>query len=71
MVLETKQVNDERTSCHTCLASTRVATGEAGVQQFFAIGACRHKNLQGTFGCYDVDTDTVWDYYPIEKIVIL
>jgi hypothetical protein len=43
LVLETKDNNDSRTSCHVCLRRIFKASGYEGIRTFFEIGGCDHE----------------------------
>ena len=48
LILETKQVNDERTHCHFTLMNVVKKTGHVGLHRAYALGFCNHIPPCGT-----------------------
>jgi hypothetical protein len=42
LILESKDINDQRTRCHWCMSNAKERNGETGVSMFLASGACPH-----------------------------
>ena len=50
LILETKQVNDERTHCHFALLNVMAKSGREGLQKALDLGVCPHEPKCGTLG---------------------
>lgn len=50
LILETKEVNDQRTHCHFVLLNVLRQSGPQGVQNVLNLGACPHEPKCGTLG---------------------